>query len=124
VYWGNYGLTDNYGLPARLWSVADSNPAKTDHINTVENVFIQNPTPGLWTIRVRADNITQDGHTETPAGAGCSVAPACDVDFALVVSGVYATGACSLPGGGCIVTDLTDCLAQGGTFVGDGVACN
>jgi len=106
IYWGNRGLHDG------IWST----PGGADEaVDNVENVFVQNPEAGLWTIRVRADALAQDGHTETPAE---------DADFALVVSGVYATGACTLPGGGCIVTDLADCLAQGGTFLGDNVACN
>lgn len=91
-YWGNCGLRDGSDP---LWSSPDctlgDHPYLGDPtievIDTVENVFVQNPPQGLWQIRVRADEINQDGHTETPAGEGCIIAPFCDVDFALVVSG-------------------------------------
>ena len=48
-------------------------------IDTVENVFVQNPEPGDWVIEIHADEINQDGHVETPE---------IDADYALVVSGV------------------------------------
>jgi hypothetical protein len=70
VYWGNNGLT------AGIWSQPGGSP---DTKNTVENVFIQNPAPGVWTIEVQANEVNQDGHVETPE---------LDVDYALVVSGV------------------------------------
>ncbi len=117
VYWGNYGLVDGYGLSAGLWSVADTNPTsqeKDDH-NTVENVFVQNPAAGLWKIRVRVDELAEDGHVETPGD---------DADFALVVSGALPTGACYVPETECFITDRADCLAQGGTYGGDHAACN
>jgi len=82
VYWGNYGLSSG------IWSVADPTPFTPDKDakNTVENVFVQNPTPGTWTVTVRADAINQDGHVETPGT---------DADFALVVySGTGARGQC------------------------------
>ena len=69
-YWGNNGLL------AGLWSIPDGQP---NSIDTVENVFIEHPSPGLWLIEVFADEIVQDGHVETAA---------LDADFALVVSGV------------------------------------
>jgi hypothetical protein len=70
VYHGNHGLLDG------IWSVPGGTP---DTINTVENVFVPQPEPGAWTVRVRADEINEDGHVETPA---------LDADFALVVSGL------------------------------------
>jgi hypothetical protein len=70
VYWGNNGLYDGpYSLPG----------GSPDDKNTVENVFIQNPEAGDWTIEISADEIIQDSHLETTV---------LDADYALVVSGV------------------------------------
>src|SRR6185503_1533420 len=66
-YWGNAGLD------AGLWSVTGG---AADTKNTVENVFVQNPAAGDWTIEVFADDINQDVHIETGA---------VDQDYALVV---------------------------------------
>ncbi len=71
-YWGNNGLA------AGNWSTAGGSSNVKD---TVENVFVQNPQAGTWTVQVYGDEIVQDTHTETPG---------IDADFALVVSG--ATG--------------------------------
>ncbi|MCH7792670.1 MAG: S8 family serine peptidase [Planctomycetes bacterium] len=69
VYWGNNGLrSSNFSTPGGVSNTKD----------TVENVFIQNPQAGIWTIEVIADEIVQDGHVETPA---------LDADYALVASG-------------------------------------
>src|SRR5690606_26937170 len=45
----------------------------------VENVFIEDPEPGIWSFSVIASEINQDAHRETVTQ---------DADFALVVSGV------------------------------------
>lgn len=67
IYWGNHGLIDgNYSTAG----------GSSDTINTVENVFIQNPQAGPWTITIYADLIAQDAHFETFA---------VDADYALVV---------------------------------------
>lgn len=69
TYYGNYGLTDGH------WSV----PGGTaDTKNTVENVYIQYPESGKWTVEIWGAEIVEDSHTETPD---------IDADFALVVSG-------------------------------------
>lgn len=69
-YWGNNGLqTGNWSTPG----------GSANSIDPVENVFIQNPTPGLWNVEVIAVEINEDAHVETPA---------VDADFALVVSGI------------------------------------
>ncbi|MCK4871522.1 MAG: S8 family serine peptidase [Phycisphaerales bacterium] len=70
VYWGNNGLLAN------MYSTSGGDP---NSIDTVENVFVQNPLPGAWFVEVFADEIVQDSHVETPE---------LDADFALVVSGV------------------------------------
>ena len=72
VYWGNNGLTAaNYS--------ASGGSANT--VDTVENVFIQSPTTGSWTVEVIASELNQDTHVETGA---------LDADYALVVSGATA----------------------------------
>jgi len=69
VYHGNNGLLTNmYSTPGGV----------TDTKNTVENVLLQTPEVGFWTVTVTAADVNQDAHLETPAE---------DVDFALVVSG-------------------------------------
>jgi hypothetical protein len=71
IYHGNNGLLDG------THSVAGGSP---NTIDTVENVFVQNPEAGTWTVEVTAAEINQDAHLDTP-----------DVDatFALVVTGGY-----------------------------------
>ncbi|MCP3903035.1 MAG: S8 family serine peptidase [Planctomycetes bacterium] len=69
VYWGNNGLVEN------MWSTPGG---AANTVDTVENVFIENPTPGSWTVEVIASEINQDSHVETPS---------LDADFALVVTG-------------------------------------
>ena len=75
-YWGNHGLLDG------PWSVAGGAP---DTLNTVENVFIENPQPGDWMIEVHAAEVNMDVHWETPED---------DQDYSLVVYGVTALDEC------------------------------
>lgn len=71
IYWGNNGLlTGN-------WSVPGGTP---NTIDTVENVFVQNPESGVWSVTVFASEVNEDTHLETPA---------LDADFALVLSGGF-----------------------------------
>ena len=70
VYWGNNGLlAGNWSTPGGVSNTVD----------TVENVFIQNPTPGTWVVEVLGDEIVQDSHPETPGVV--------DADYALFVTG-------------------------------------
>jgi len=70
VYWGNNGLLEgNWSAPG----------GEANEVDTVENVFVQDPEPGLWTVEVFGHEVNQDGHVETPQ---------LDADYALVVSGV------------------------------------
>jgi hypothetical protein len=71
VYWGNVGLTG-----AGQWSTSGGT---ANTVDTVENVFIQTPEAGKWTVQVIASEVVQDSHLETPA---------VDADYALVVTGV------------------------------------
>jgi hypothetical protein len=95
VYWGNNGLT------AGIWSVAGG---AADTKNTVENVFIQNPASGTWTVQVIASQVVQDSHLETGE---------LDADFALVASGVVP------PGGAAALADATVVF---GTHLSGGLA--
>jgi hypothetical protein len=70
VYAGNLGLLDS------PWSVPGAVP---DERNTLENVFVEGPEAGAWTVEVIAVEIVQDGHVETTS---------LDADFALVASPV------------------------------------
>ena len=68
VYWGNNGLL------AGNWSTPGG---AADTVDTVENVFVQAPAAGTWTVEVVATAVNVDGHVETAAT---------DADYALVVS--------------------------------------
>jgi serine protease AprX len=69
IYWGNAGLTTGD------WSVAGGSE---NHIDTVENVFIQDPEIGVWRVEVIASEINEDGHPATPE---------LDSAFSLVING-------------------------------------
>jgi len=70
VYWGNNGL----------WNSNFSSPGgQPNTIDTVENVFIQDPIPGTWTVSVIGSQIVEDAHLQTPNVV--------DADYALVVTG-------------------------------------
>ncbi len=69
VYWGNNGLS------AGKWSTPGGS---ANVIDTVENVYIEAPEAGNWTIEVIASELNQDARLETPN--------VIDADYALVVS--------------------------------------
>ncbi|UCC30407.1 MAG: S8 family serine peptidase [Phycisphaerales bacterium] len=71
VYWGNNGLLEGN------WSTSGGT---ANTIDTVENVFIQDPEAGVWSVEVIASEVNEDSHVETPE---------LDADFALVVSGAF-----------------------------------
>lgn len=73
IYYGNNGLMEGN------WSTPGGSPNEVD---TVENVFVENPESGMWTVEVIAYEIIEDGHVETGQ---------LDADFALVVTGVQET---------------------------------
>lgn len=69
TYWGNVGLSQgNYSVPGGV----------SDAVDTVENVFIQNPAAGIWQVEVGAWLVAEDAHVETPV---------VDADFGLVAVG-------------------------------------
>jgi len=67
------------------------NASSADRLNNVEAVHLAYPTPGQYTIRVRAFRVVEDARQDTTA---------VDQDFALVTSGVLAS-----PGIGIVVLD-------------------
>jgi serine protease AprX len=69
IYWGNNGL--NAGKYSTSGGTSNT-------VDTVENVFVQNPAAGNWHVDVRAAQINQDAYTTTPAA---------DAVFSLVVTG-------------------------------------
>lgn len=70
LYVGNAGLEDE------MWSVAGL--GAFDTVNTIENVFVENPAAGEWFVEVRATAVVEDNHLETPEF---------DCDYALVAVG-------------------------------------
>ncbi|MFY9342006.1 MAG: S8 family serine peptidase [Planctomycetota bacterium] len=74
VYHGNNGMTS--GTSAMLYTTPGGSP---NNLDTVENVYVQNPAVGLWRIDVSAPLVALDQHVETGA---------VDADFALVSSGI------------------------------------
>jgi len=76
TYYGNNGLdAGNYSIPG----------GSPNTVDTVENVFVQNPQAGVWTVRVDAVEVNQDGWLDTAGD---------DVAFALVVTGATADAVC------------------------------
>jgi len=108
----------NVGLSAGNWSTAGGSP---NTIDTVENVFVQNPQAGTWTLEVRAAEVNQDAYLSTPAA---------DAVFSLVatVGGVAAPAVCGngLREGSeqCDGPDLGGQTCQSRGFSGGTLACN
>jgi hypothetical protein len=75
VYHGNNGMATT---PVSRFTAPGGAP---NNVDTVENVFVQNPQYGVWRIEVTAPLVALDQHVETPA---------VDADFALVSSGIGA----------------------------------
>jgi hypothetical protein len=91
VYHGNVGLeAGNVSTPGGAPNAVD----------TVENVFVKDPEPGLWRVEVEAAEVNQDGYLDTAAD---------DVVFSLVATGV-SRGVCGNgvrePGEGCDGADV------------------
>ena len=70
IYWGNNGL---------LAGMESTSGGSSNTKDTVEQVILENPAAGTWTVDVFADEVNQDSHVETAA---------VDADFALVVTPV------------------------------------
>lgn len=81
VYWANNGMGGNGNANANdlsNWTLPGGAP---ETLNTIQNVFVQNPEPGKWTLEIRAENLPQDGWPATPE---------IDQPYSLVVTGVRA----------------------------------
>ena len=87
VYWGNNGLLGS------MWSSAGG---FANSVDTVENVYVQNPEAGSWSVEVIATEVLADTHVETGAT---------DADYALVVTGAT-TGPPPAPVAGFVATPL------------------
>jgi hypothetical protein len=108
----------NVGLDAGNYSIAGGGP---NNVDTVENVFVQNPAGGAWTVEVTAAEVNLDGNLDTPGD---------DVVYALVVTGGSSNPA--VCGDGvragneqCDGADLggNDCASAGGC-TGGTLGCN
>jgi len=88
VYWGNNGLLGS------MWSSAGGT---ANSVDTVENVYVQNPEAGSWSVEVIATEVLVDTHVETGA---------VDADYALVVTGAT-SGPPPAPVAGFVATPLT-----------------
>jgi len=75
------------------------NPPSSDKLNNVEGVFLSQPAPGDYLIRVRGSKIVQDARLDSAA---------VDQDFALVTSGNL-----TRPGAGIILLDRPSYSAPG-----------
>ncbi|MBI5849633.1 MAG: hypothetical protein HZB39_01120 [Planctomycetes bacterium] len=75
-YFGNNGMTPLTSATPSNWSTPGGVANDRD---TSEHVFIQNPAPGPWLVRVGATVVRVDGHIETPA---------LDVDFGVAIRGI------------------------------------
>lgn len=83
VYWGNQGLD------AGIWSTSGGS---ADDVNVVENVRIENPQSGTWTIDVIGTEITADGRRALPSDCDPITVPndgVIDADYGLVVRRGY-----------------------------------
>jgi hypothetical protein len=80
VYHGNVGLDVG---------TASTPGGAPNAVDTVENVYVDAPEAGVWTVEVTASEINQDGHLATPAD---------DAVFSLVVTGAAETDASLTPG--------------------------
>lgn len=105
----------NAGLDAGNYSVAGGSPNTVD---TVENVFVKDPEPGLWGVEVEAAEVNQDGYLETAED---------DVVFSLVATGV-SPGVCGNgirePGEACDGADVAGLTcADLGCDLGGTLAC-
>ena len=55
------------------WSVAGGG---ADSTNNVENVYLESPAAGLWTVTRRAASTSPRGRSPTPSSSGASSRPA------------------------------------------------
>lgn len=70
IWWGNSGMSNSN------WTASGGTE---NNVDTVENVYIQNPAAGTYTVQVIGSDINTDARAETPG---------VNADFALVATGV------------------------------------
>jgi hypothetical protein len=78
VYWGNNGMRSQDG-GANFNTVGGVANGPSNIKDTCENVFVQNPAAGVWTVEVIGATITTDARVET---IGVT-----DADYGLCVTG-------------------------------------
>jgi hypothetical protein len=71
-YYGNTGMTGAAGANTTTAG------GGADTRNNTQNVYVNNPATGIWTVTVKAESIVADGHVESGA---------MDADYGLVVYG-------------------------------------
>ena len=81
------------------------NAPTPDKLNNVEGVYLSQPAPGDYTVRIRASKVVQDARDDTPT--------VIDQDFALVSSGDLVR-----PGKGFILLDRPSYTAPGAIQIG------
>ncbi len=86
VYHGNNGMAPTTMTTAAMFTTPGGAP---DRLNTVENIYVRGPQPGVWAVEVSAPLVALDAHRETAT---------VDADFALVSSGIGAGRDTSGPG--------------------------
>jgi serine protease AprX len=81
IYWGNNGMVPTgISVPGQIAGANYSTPGgSANTYDPVENVFVQNPTAGTWTVEIIASQVVADGYLATPA---------IDAVYSLVVSNV------------------------------------
>jgi hypothetical protein len=88
VYWGNNGMiAQSIAVGTAAYNQGSNYTAPggaPNTVDTVENVVVQNPAAGVWTVQVIGAEIVQDARLETPGVT--------DADFALVVTGAVLSG--------------------------------
>lgn len=85
IYRGNVNFAEAYSQPA--------NGAVFDNRNPVEAVYIQNPLPGTYTVRVIGANVPGNGQTQIVAQPGDQRIDSNRQGYALLATGNFTAGA-------------------------------
>jgi uncharacterized protein (TIGR03437 family) len=85
IYRGNVNFAEAYSQPA--------NNAAFDNRNPVEAVYIQNPLPGTYTVRVIGANVPGNGQTQIVAQPGDQRIDSNRQGYALIATGNFTAGA-------------------------------
>ncbi|HYE72567.1 MAG TPA: S8 family serine peptidase, partial [Blastocatellia bacterium] len=85
IYRGNVNFSN-------AWSQV-ANGASFDSTNPVEAVYIQNPVPGTYTVRVIGENVPGNGQTQITAQPGDQKIDSNRQGYALIATGNFSAGA-------------------------------